>query len=418
MKHLINYSILLAFCFVFACSSSEEPEQNLSDFEKNEPSKPRVDISLSRSEAEIVNHLTDFSFDALKSIANESDDNIVFSPLSLSSVLSIMANGAQGETRSELLNLLKTDNLDELNQLNKKLLETLPDLDNNARFNSANAIFYNDVAIQNNFLTTVENYFNTSVFPENAASANGKQILNKWCNDNTWGMIPKYNSGSSDTDIKIFNITAFMARWTKPFEENKTTYGPLFIGENGDAQNVYMMYKEENYLPYYNGENYKATTTPYGNGAFTFTVILPDENSNISDVLNKLSYSKFNEITKNTEYAPIHLTLPRFKINDETDYVDIKHFFNTLGLTNILTGNYSNLVNTNTNVSHSIKHNAVIEICENGTKAAAITGNEYLIGDYIGIPPVDFNVNRPFIYLVHERSTGVILFMGVVRNMN
>lgn len=57
-------------------------------------------------------------------------------------------------------------------------------------------------------------------------------------------------------------------------------------------------------------------------------------------------------------------------------------------------------------------------MCENGTKAAAITGNEYLIGDYLGIPPVEFNVSRPFIYLVHERSTGVILFMGVVRNMN
>ncbi len=415
MKHFSYFLSILFVLFVSACSSDEPAQKEVTDaFEKNEPSKPRVDIPLSRSETEIVNHITDYSFDVLNLLAEKHVKNVTFSPLSLSSVLSILANGADGETRSELLSTLKTSNLDELNQLNKKLLETLPSLDNNVRFNSANAFFHDGLEIQNNFISALNNYFNASIFPCPLKSTQGLNSLNQWITDNSWGILQQYGINSLfGSKMHFFNITAFMARWTNPFEESNTKFGPLFTNENGVAQNAYMMYKEE-YMPYYKGENYQATSMSYGNGAFKFTVILPDTDSNIYDVIANLSVSEFNKIKKPELVVDLHFTLPRFKNESSLDlYFDI---FPGLGLTDLESGNYNNICPEA--VINNNRQCAVIEVNESGTKAAAITDEELMISDYNGVPPTEFKVNRPFIYTIHEQSTGAIMFIGIVRDMN
>lgn len=409
-------ALLLSVANLTSCSSNDEPQIKTDDFDLNQPSKPRVDIQLSRSETDMINNLTNFSFTALHNIASENNDNIIFSPLSLSTALSMLANGAEGETLNEYLTLLNTENLDELNQLNKKLLNKLPELDNNVRFHSANALFHNDVKIYNDFSSTLNNYYKAEQFNVDLSTYSGLDILNRWCYENTWGMIPKFSEYPLLSVISLFNATAFMGRWETPFDESATNVGN-FTNENGVKQQAYMM-NQDDLKSYYKGTGYQATTLSYGNGAFLFTVILPDIDNTVDNVLTGFEKEGINSCENLLgKTAEVKLSLPRFKINNKFRLNSALH---SLGLKTALSkdSDYSKISAVEI-AGLIVEQASAIEVFEQGTKAAAVTGGELMTDDYSNhLVKVEFKVDRPFIYVIHERSTGTILFLGVVRNMN
>lgn len=405
-----NYLFIILFCvfpFMISCSSDDEPKtQETSDpFEKNEPSKAYVKISLSRAEEEMIGNMTDFSFEAIQKIATGTGENVIISPYSISSVLSMLANGASGKTLEGYKSILKTDDINSLNVLNKKILERFPDLDNNVRFNSANALFYKNVEVKENFKKVLADYYNAAFYSD------GQAQLNKWCNDNTWGMIKEFNL--SDYPLVVLNATAFMGRWADSFNVSQTAFGKLFTTSDGTKQDCYMMRKTAPGL-YYEGNGYKAAYKEYGNGAFGFTVVLPDENSSIDNLLATFDADEFGEYLENRSYVKnLELSLPRFKIENE---LLLSGMLMSLGLNLDINanGNYGNMTNSEGTIG--FKQKALIEVWEEGTKAAAVTGN-FITSDVDPNSHAKLSVNRPFLFLIHEYSTKAILFMGVVRSM-
>lgn len=407
MERLKYIPLLLIIGFLVACSSGDEPvipsDKDLDSYERDEPSKPYVGISLSRAEQEIVGNMTDFSFAALQKIASEKEDNIVFSPFSISSVLSMMANGASGQTLEEYKSFLKTDDIASLNALNKKLLQQLPNLDNNVRFNSANAVFYENISIQDGFKNALKENFNADFYSD------GRTQMNQWCDKNTWGMVKELNM--PDSPLAVVNITAFMGRWKDSFDENKTKYGALFTTEKGIVQNAYMMHNQFLYMRYYETEIFQSVSVGYGNNAYQFVAILPKSNLTIDNLLDQLTINDYYELTNHYMEANVDFKMPRFKIGSD---VPVKSALQSLGLTNafIESADYNKI--SDVNYTWNILQKATIELNENGSRAVATTGMQ---GDFHFAPPASLDLNRPFIFLIHELSTKAILFMGVVRSM-
>lgn len=408
MKRTALFQIVIGLFLITSCESNEPNAQvvnNQDSFEKNEPSKPYVKISLSGAEQELVGNLTDFSFDALHKVALGNNGNIIISPLSISSVLSMLANGASGQTLEEYKSFFNIEDLNYLNILNKKLIERLCDLDNNVRFNSANAVFYENASINDDFKKTLEVYYNTKFYND------GQKQLNKWCNDNTWGMIKEFEL--SNSPVAVFNATAFMGRWADSFTTKNTTYGKLFTANDGTKKECYMMNKKAAGL-YYEGDRYKAAGKEYGNGAFEFTIVLPDENVSVDNFLGTFDINEFNSYLENRIYVTdLDLSMPRFKVEND---ILLNSIFSSLGFftQTVTNGDYSNMTDCKGNMS--LKQKSVIEVSEEGTKAAAVTGG-YITTDNTPHSYARLNANRPFVFLIHEQSTKAILFMGVVRTL-
>ena len=160
-------------------------------------------------------------------------------------------------------------------------------------------------------------------------------------------------------------------------------------------------------FPFYADQYLQCVEMPYGNEAFSMVAILPADNMNIDQLIEYLDNTVWENIVKNLRKQNIYLGLPRFKIECE---ISLNEPVQNAGMQQIFIPNVadlSNISNVELYVS-DIKQKTFIEVNEEGTEAAAITGFELKAK----LMPPSFFANRPFVYLIKEKSTGAILFIG------
>jgi serpin B len=214
-------------------------------------------------------------------------------------------------------------------------------------------------------------------------------------------MIPKIvneETFSRDAASLLLNALYFKGAWANKFQKEYTRDEPF----NGGAE-VPMMSKNEE-LGYMDNGLYQALKLPYGNGAYQMTVILPHEGKTIGDVLDQMDGKNWQPVFSDYD---VDLKLPRFKIETKLSLAQI---MKDLGMPTAFSmdAEFPYFGNRGVFIDDMFQK-AVIDLDEEGTTAAAITG----IDVYTGRPePATFYANRPFIYIISEQSTGVILFMG------
>jgi serpin B len=173
-----------------------------------------------------------------------------------------------------------------------------------------------------------------------------------------------------------------------------------------------MMHQEENLMCVRNG-NTTLVDIPYGQGNFSMLAVLPDEGVSVSDVAQALNPTKWNEwknlLEDNTR--GVNLSMPRFKYGYKRS---LKNDLINMGMGIAFTSSadFSNISTSNMMISR-VEHQAFIETNEEGTEAAAATV-VVMIDSMSGGVPITMTLNRPFLYFIHETSTGTILFMGRV----
>lgn len=374
-------------------------------------------LILSDAQHEMVNNNNSFAFSLYNKTMGM--NSRVVSPLSVTYLMSMLANGADGETQQQILATLgwagegiQQPSLQDINDYSRMLIEKTARLDKAVTVEIANYVAVNkEFKLNSKFQKSVERDYKAGVESLNFTSPSTLKRINDWCNDRTHGMIPSIiNELDPDAVSYLMNAIYFNGTWKDKFSKEETKQ-EMFRGYTRDIQYVDMMHRHGEYF-YADGDGYSAVSIPYGNGAFRMTVILPTEGSFLRDVMASMDGGKFQELQRSMEKCNVDLKIPRFTTEVDLPLNDI---ISALGAPLIFSSqaDFSQFARGDFYVSKMFQK-AKIEVSEEGTKAAAVTAAIMMMS---AMRPekkrnVVFHADSPFAYIISENSTGSIYFMG------
>ena len=374
-------------------------------------------LILSDAQHEMVNNNNSFAFSLYNKTMGM--NSRVVSPLSVTYLMSMLANGADGETQQQILATLgwagegiQQPSLQDINDYSRMLIEKTARLDKAVTVEIANYVAVNkEFKLNSKFQKSVERDYKAGVESLNFTSPSTLKRINDWCNDRTHGMIPSIiNELDPDAVSYLMNAIYFNGTWKDKFSKEETKQ-EMFRGYTRDIQYVDMMHRHGEYF-YADGDGYSAVSIPYGNGAFRMTVILPTEGSFLRDVMASMDGGKFQALQRSMEKCNVDLKIPRFTTEVDLPLNDI---ISALGAPLIFSpqADFSQFARGDFYVSKMFQK-AKIEVSEEGTKAAAVTMGMVKLTAIRPDEPrrVDFHCNRPFVYMIQDNYTGAILFMG------
>jgi len=361
----------------------------------------------------ISSAMREFSFNSFLTLA-EADENLFISPYSIHTALIMAYRGADGETATEMrevlgLNEMEMEALMEDSLGLKKYLEHFSDENEVA---IANAFFLReDIPFLENYKTDGEKYFEAEIGP---LPETGEPI-NDWVYENTREKIEEIiDPGPIDEDVVSYLINAiyFKGIWAEEFDEAKTTERD-FQSPEGEVP-VEMMENEGDYL-YGISENLKSITMKYEDGDYLFHAFMPTDDRNLSEFYEEFDPDYFSEM-KPTEEGEVVLRFPKFTMEDKFSMVDA---LMEMGMEKSFDRNeadFSNMIDLEAlelNVFISdVLHASFIEVDEKGTEAAAATAVEMRLES----APMILEFNRPFLFVIEEPETETILFIGQLVN--
>jgi len=405
MKTKTN-AILLCMVLAFAgCSKNVSPVP--------EPE----DIVMTTKSLQLVKADNAFTFNLLNAVPVVQGKNVMVSPLSISLALSMTLNGADGSTKTDMINALGLNDLsvDEINQVYLDLIIALKKADPNVVMNVANSIWIRkDFSVLEPFVATNQKYYDARVdrLDFNAAALN---TINSWVNEKTNTKIPKIlNDISAEEIMFLINAIYFNGKWQIQFEKSQTQNGSFTLATGGLVTVPLMKVKEK--FGYSEQAGFEALKMPYGRGKFGMVILLPDIGKTPDQIMQQMSPSAW-ETLKISLNSPVKVDvwMPRFKFNWESD---LKEILSSLGMAVAFSKEEANFTKINSN-GHlfitKVKHKTFIDVNEEGTEAAAATS----VG--IGFTSAgpggpEFHAIRPFLFFITEEDTGAILFAGKVEN--
>ena len=374
-------------------------------------------LILSDAQHEMVNNNNSFAFSLYNKTMGM--NSRVVSPLSVTYLMSMLANGADGETQQQILATLgwagegiQQPSLQDINDYSRMLIEKTARLDKAVTVEIANYVAVNkEFKLNSKFQKSVERDYKAGVESLNFTSPSTLKRINDWCNDRTHGMIPSIiNELDPDAVSYLMNAIYFNGTWKDKFSKEETKQ-EMFRGYTRDIQYVDMMHRHGEYF-YADGDGYSAVSIPYGNGAFRMTVILPIEGSFLRDVMASMDGGKFQALQRSMEKCNVDLKIPRFTTEVDLPLNDI---ISALGAPLIFSpqADFSQFARGDFYVSKMFQK-AKIEVSEEGTKAAAVTAAIMMMS---AVRPekkrnVVFHADSPFAYIISENSTGSIYFMA------
>jgi serine protease inhibitor len=376
-------------------------------------------LVLTAKAASLVKVNNQFGFELYRQISEyeKSADNLMVSPLSVGLALAMTYNGAETTTRTamETALLLKGFTREEINISYQSLLEGLVSLDTKVLLEIANSIYYRKgFQVENDFVTLNQKYYEAEISALDFSSPAAVDVINGWVNTKTKGKIPEILEEITPNQVMfLLNAIYFKGIWSKEFNP-KSTVIQSFFRKDGSSVSVPTMMRLDT-LDYGSNELFSAIRMPYGYGDYNMFVFLPHEGKtpdNLVSQLNQDNWSKWMKQFKETQNVEIRM--PRFKFAYEIKLNDV---LTEMGMGIAFTGaaDFTGINKAGGLNIDYVKHKTFVEVNEEGTEAAAVT-IVAIEKNLAGPEKVYFNVNRPFLFAVTEKSSGAILFLGTVRD--
>jgi serine protease inhibitor len=375
-----------------------------------------VPIDLTLKQKEIVDSANKFAFDIFKPIVGETkgSENMMISPFSISSALSMVLNGAAGETFEAVRHTLRYDDktLEEINQAYLKLLEEMIPVDKRVTVEVANSVWAEKrLTIKQSYVDALEHWYLAEARNIDVSDPHAVDIVNGWIEDKTHDRIQDMlDYLSPDLAMLLINAIYFNGKWRYQFEKDDT-HDRLFYVTPESPVEVPMMYQEENFAVTRTG-NSTLVELPYGQGNYSMVVMLPDEGISLAEAaatLNPENWSAWMSY-RSMGASKVQLSLPRFEYEYKRE---LKDDLTAMGMGIAFSGSadFSNITDQGIFISR-VLHQTFIKTDEEGTEAAAATVVEF---EFTSMPSTTVvNVNRPFLYFIRETTTGTIVFMGQV----
>ena len=402
MKKVVLYAATASMIFCNSACNKEDASKDV---------KPAEPIVLTVKQAEKADADNRFALKIFKEVSTQNGSNTFFSPLSLNMALGMLYNGASGETRIEMAEVLGMADFSEIeiNEYYQKMSQALLKIDPMTDISIANSIWYREgFPVKQPFIDINQKYFDAVVKSLDFSKSDAADIINKWCADKTKNRIKEIVGNPISNDIKMFLINAlyFKSKWEHQFKKENTKQDDFTKADN-QKKKVNMM-EQTTDLPYYADQHLQCVEMPYGNKAFSMVAILPATDMNVDELIEYLDNTAWNNIANNLHQKEVWLKLPRFKI--ECD-IPLNEPVESIGMKLIFNGGFANISDIALAVSE-IKQKTFVEVNEEGAEAAAVTVISMVETAPGPSERVQFFANRPFLYLIKEKSTGTILFIG------
>jgi serpin B len=360
-----------------------------------------------------------FGFD-LFSRNKEGNENIAFSPYSISTVLTIAAEGARGTTEQEMRTVLhlphdqqttRTGFLAIYNEFNTP--------DSTCILTTANALWLQkEYPFIDTFSNNAANYYQCTTtnldFIQTPESS--RVIINTWVEEKTQSLIKDFLPQGSITPITrivISNTVYFKAYWRFPFDSSNTTMDDFSTQSDGTVPAKTM--HQKSYFYYGETEAMQMVELPYKGKGISMYVLLP-RTGQMNDVEKALSADKILQWGSGLESKLVDFSLPKFKFEAE---FDLTKTLTNMGMPTAFTtsADFSGMTDYENLHIGFILHKVVINVNESGTEAAAATAMG-MTGASQGKPlePIIFKADHPFIFVIQQKSTGTVLFIGKVNN--
>jgi len=375
---------------------------------------------LTAGEQQVLRAGNEFSLALFRQLAKaQPGKNVFVSPLSASMALGMTMNGAHGTTLDAMRTTLGFDSAD-LQQINagyKGLIDLLRGLDPSTTFQLANSIWYrNGFPVRQTFIDAVKASFNAEVRGLNFSDPSSLSVINGWVNANTQGKIPTIlDVISPDDQMYLINAIYFKASWRTRFDPALTHPG-TFHASGGSTQTVNMMHRDPTpgvLNRVFSFPHLYAAELGYGNDAFGMTILLPERGLNVDSVAAALTSAQWNEIVGMLDGSMgivLGVTLPRFSLTyDRTLNQDLTAL--GMGVAFGFGADFSALSSSPVFISY-VRQKAFVDVNESGTEAAAVTN----VALAASTPP-SLDVDRPFIFVIRDRLSGTILFMGKMNSI-
>lgn len=401
--------VLVLLCGMLSLSCASEGE--------HAPLEPNL-RTLQEHEINTVNASSDFAVDLFHQLSQSEDVNQFFSPYSIHVALSMAMNGNEGEALEEYLNVLRYDGqtLEEANQGAKELTEFLLQVDPKVRLAIANAIWYRqDYQVKVPFKTMAEEYYKAEVAGIDVFNPKSVDIINGWIEQQTQGLIKDMlDQIPPDAVMYLVNAIYYKADWKYRFDPAKTQQEPFHISPGRQVQVDMMSLKEAGTLKAFQGQGYQYLEIPYSTGQYSMGILLP-EAGDLAAVADQFTSENLATWRRQAREVSLILKMPKFRLRQKMD--NLKEDLIAMGLKIPFGFDGRNFTLLFDNPTDDLKisrviHDALIEVDEKGSEAAAATVVEVVELTSVPSGPRTVALDRPFIFFVQEKHSGAILFMG------
>ncbi len=369
-----------------------------------------------------VRYTADFGLSLLK--LQKQGENTMLSPLSILYALGMTANGADGNTLSQMEKVLfGGTNADTANRYFLDYMQSLPDGTGGVSLDIANSVWFNDrlaaFSVNTEFLSKNTAYYGAGVYGRDFVKPETVSEVNQWVSDNTDGMIPAILNRLTGEELMVLvNTVLFDGKWAQTYAEHDVRKGSFAAYGGTEISDVeYLNSTESGYFTLSEGKGF---VRPYAE-RYSFVGILPDEGVDVYDYLADIDGDALTDAVQNLTYKKTYVQIPEFTFDSAPE---VKKSLQSLGMTDAFDGaaaDFSRLgemEGANIVISDVI-HKTRIEVSREGTKAAAATAVTTVAtsaGPNMD-PPMRIYLNRPFVFAITDSETGLVLFCGVVTSV-
>ena len=333
-------------------------------------------------------------------------ENVVVSPYSAAVALSMLAEGAEGETRVEFDNALGG------------VLYKAEDLGGNdtVKVESANSVWVDDnFSIRNRYVSLLQNDFDAFITTQNFADPATVRAINNWCSENTNGKIDNIIDRLDPGMVMILaNALYFNAPWEDEFDPSMTTE-QVFHGVTKDTD-VKMMSRKAFYnYAEYNG--IQMIHLPYAGMKYGMYVVLPPKGADIDKLLPEVTPAALDAAFGMFAQEEVRFSMPKFRL--ETSMV-LNKALNNMGIKTAFTSaaDFGGIAEMGPLVLDQVKQKCFIDVAEKGTEAAAVTVGQIRLTSVRPVQNVKtMKVDRPFVFLISDLENKNILFAGKIVNL-
>ncbi|WP_075343338.1 serpin family protein [Tenacibaculum agarivorans] len=400
MKRTTTVLILMAIYIFISCSENTDSNED--------PKNPFSDVTKGKEMVEANNKFAlQFIEEAFKT--EESNKNIMLSPVSLSLALGMTYNGAETSTKEAFEKTLCYEGLErsQINDVNKNIIDYISSSTQGSIFEVGNSIWANTkYTIKEEFIALNKDFYSAEVDNLDFTNPASVDVINNWVSQKTYGKIPTIlDKVNGNALLYLINALYFKADWKTSFNKDHTK-DAVFYSPEGEKQ-VKMMKKTDEVL-YTKNSIFSSIQLPYKEEKYMMTIFLPEENKTVDDVLNYFKTKKLTEYLTNYKEEEVDISIPKFKFAFEKK---LNQTLQNLGLGIAFTAeaDFSGMTDKKVKIT-LIKQKTFIDVNEEGTEAAAVT--------VIGIETtaikdnISFTANKPFVFFITEKETNSICFAG------
>ena len=374
--------------------------------------------TLTISQDELLDNNNDFACNLFRTINKNrklSDGSIVVSPISVSYQLGMLNEGADDRTRQQITDVLGlSGSTQQINEYFKTMIRKVSRADSNVTLRLANCIDVNSamgISLLPQYKADIQQYYDAQIDALDFTKRSSLDKINNWCSKHTGGMIPTaVDRLDPDAAMYLLNAIYFKANWTEKFDPEDTRI-MNFTTQNGTVVKHNMMHRQTHTL-YGKNKICQMLYLPYGNKDFGMYVLLPVKGKTTADIIHRLSALELEQQLNGMKDENVDILMPRFSTSSETP---LNHVLSAMGMPLAFTSQAElpNIAQGEKDLYVSlIDQKTIIEVNEKGTEGTARTLMRVLKdGD---APPeiMDFHATHPFVYLIIEKRSGTIFFMG------